>query len=600
MNPTRERLETACRISREHLLAHLEPERTTGGFRPGRLSGSPLAAATAVAALAVADPPASRSLRRRTIEQMAAEQTPEGGWGDLPGIPPNLAATVLGAAAFALSADVETPARSTGLQRALDFLAQHTGGPPAEWPAAFTRVYEDDRSFAAPILMTAAAAGLLPWTHVPSLPLEAVLLPRAFYRLLRLQVVSYALPALIAVGWAVYRRTPRRAAARLGVRNLAGRFGLHRLESLQPESGGFLEAVPLTAFVVLALSIAGAETHPTVARGCRFLLESRRPDYTWPIDIDLNCWLTALSVAVLIPAPGNHPPPAPRIPPNTAAAIRTWLKERQWRRIHPYTGAAPGGWAWTDRDGGVPDADDTAAALIALIRLGERPENESIRAGVRWLLDLQNPDGGWPTFCRGWGRLPFDQSTPDITAHALRALSAAAALQTSRGRRAYRKALEFLRRRQAPDGSWNPLWFGSPWTDSGETPVYGTALVLRALARADTPARALAKPALNYLLAAQHPHGGWGAAPGVRPTIGETGAALTALAELAPAFPEARNACRRGAAFLADRVAAGDWRTPAPIGLYFAQLRYSERLYPILWTAAGLTAALSVPGLLEE
>jgi hypothetical protein len=40
---------------------------------------------------------------------------------------------------------------------------------------------------------------------------------------------------------------------------------------------------------------------------------------------------------------------------------------------------------------------------------------------VRWLLDLQNGDGGIPTFCRGWGALPFDRSAPDLTAHALRA-----------------------------------------------------------------------------------------------------------------------------------------------------------------------------------
>ena len=41
--------------------------------------------------------------------------------------------------------------------------------------------------------------------------------------------------------------------------------------------------------------------------------------------------------------------------------------------------------------------------------------------GIRWLLDLQNRDGGIPTFCRGWGALPFDRSATDLTAHALRA-----------------------------------------------------------------------------------------------------------------------------------------------------------------------------------
>ncbi len=50
-------------------------------------------------------------------------------------------------------------------------------------------------------------------------------------------------------------------------------------------------------------------------------------------------------------------------------------------------------------------------------------EKSSLQAAAVWLLDLQNRDGGWPTFCRGWGTLPFDRSSCDLTAHALRALS---------------------------------------------------------------------------------------------------------------------------------------------------------------------------------
>src|SRR2546427_1920047 len=45
------------------------------------------------------------------------------------------------------------------------------------------------------------------------------------------------------------------------------------------------------------------------------------------------------------------------------------------------------------------------------------------RSGIRWLRDVQNQDGGIPTFCRGWGALPFDRSSADITAHVVRAWS---------------------------------------------------------------------------------------------------------------------------------------------------------------------------------
>ena len=40
------------------------------------------------------------------------------------------------------------------------------------------------------------------------------------------------------------------------------------------------------------------------------------------------------------------------------------------QQVHPLTGAEPGGWGWTDLSGAVPDADDTAAALLALAAVG--------------------------------------------------------------------------------------------------------------------------------------------------------------------------------------------------------------------------------------
>src|SRR5204862_7200645 len=104
-----------------------------------------------------------------------------------------------------------------------------------------------------------------------------------------------------------------------------------------------------------------------------------------------------------------------------------------YRQRHPYTNSAPGGWAWTNLPGGVPDADDTAGALLALKSLAVRNAEgtQAAVAGVKWLLDLQNRDGGIPTFCRGWGKLPFDRSGSDLTAHALRALSRWAGRKTT-------------------------------------------------------------------------------------------------------------------------------------------------------------------------
>ena len=143
------------------------------------------------------------------------------------------------------------------------------------------------------------------------------------------------------------------------------------------------------------------------------------------------------------------------LPFEAAAPLQGWLLGQQYREVHPYTNADPGGWAWTDLSGGVPDADDTPGAVLALLELASlatNPKRErgsgsmpslALRVGmtgsrgqatdrthgaleqaVAWLLELQNSDGGWPTFCRGWGALPFDRSAADLTAHAIRALDA--------------------------------------------------------------------------------------------------------------------------------------------------------------------------------
>src|SRR5262249_18921532 len=91
---------------------------------------------------------------------------------------------------------------------------------------------------------------------------------------------------------------------------------------------------------------------------------------------------------------------------------------------HPYTGAKPGGWGWTHLPGSVPDADDTAGVMLARRSLiPDYQGDEYCYSGLVWLLRLQNRDGGWPTFCRGWGLLPFDRSGADLTAHALRAFT---------------------------------------------------------------------------------------------------------------------------------------------------------------------------------
>jgi squalene-hopene/tetraprenyl-beta-curcumene cyclase len=277
------------------------------------------------------------------------------------------------------------------------------------------------------------------------------------------------------------------------------------------------------------------------------------------------------------------------------------LLQQQYRDVHPYTNAAPGGWAWTPLPGGVPDADDTAGAVLALKQLGA-PENataSSAQQGINWLLNLQNRDGGTPTFCRGWGKLPFDRSSADLTAHALRAWTVWEQQLSdplrARVAVARKRALHFLKRTQESQGSWLPLWFGNQFEPDEANRVYGTSRVLLALAeiRSDTDC---ALRAAQWLGKVQKPDGGWsgGAGPGPSSTE-ETALAVEALCAAAEAWPQYRagygECIRRGVNYLLARIEDGSWTNPAPIGFYFAKLWYYETLYPIVFTIAALNRA---------
>src|SRR5205807_55331 len=133
------------------------------------------------------------------------------------------------------------------MTRADCYIAERCGTTSAEQAEAVRARYGKDRTFSVPILMTAALAGLVDWKEVPPLPFELACLPQTWFRFLGLPVVSYALPALIAIGQAVAHHRPPNLVARI-VRRLAKRKSLRVLAAIQPKNGGFLEATPLTSF----------------------------------------------------------------------------------------------------------------------------------------------------------------------------------------------------------------------------------------------------------------------------------------------------------------------------------------------------------------
>jgi squalene-hopene/tetraprenyl-beta-curcumene cyclase len=366
------------------------------------------------------------------------------------------------------------------------------------------------------------------------------------------------------------------------------------LRRIQPDSGGYLEATPLTSFVAMSLAAMDLVEHPVVRAGIRFLEDSVREDGSWPIDTNLATWGTTLSVHAL----GSD------LPRSLAPTIKTWLLGQQWNEVHPYTNAAPGGWAWTNLTGGVPDADDTPGAILALTQLAESTPEPNLDAalvrGCRWLLDLQNRDGGWPTFCRGWGLLPFDRSAADLTAHALRALervrrrlggseapdewkTVLPRLATSRER-----GLSYLKRVQRPDGAWLPLWFGNQHAPGDENPTSGTARVLLALRDLEVWKSDMARRGVAWLLRNQNPDGGFGGGAGTPSSLEETSWAVESLCSYPPEAEIPVEPVNAALAWLIAAVDREEWRSPSPIGLYFAKLWYFEKLYPLVYGVAAL------------
>ncbi len=567
-----------------NLVARLVERRVPGGWWEGFLSSSALSTATAVSALALA----AEDDLNPGLRWLASNQNADGGWGDTVLSRSNISTTILCWCSFSIAGSRQRYA--SPVDRAEEWLRREAGGLDAErLGQAILKRYGEDRTFSVPILTVMAIAGKLgegreAWRGIPQLPFELAACPHQLFGWLRLPVVSYALPALIAIGQVRHCHRPSGNPVLRGLRNRLAPGTLRLLREIQPSTGGYLEATPLTSFVVMSLASGGMQRNAVVTEGVRFLRNSVRADGSWPIDTNLATWVTTLSVNALSALPEKEHP----LDAKGKHAVLDWLLAQQYRQEHPYTHAAPGGWAWTPLPGGVPDADDTPGALLALRSLGAT-NNESRRAaqdGVRWLAGLQNSDGGMPTFCRGWGKLPFDRSGADLTAHAIGAWSAwLPDLDNplkSPTLRAIARGTKYLARTQKADGSWPPLWFGNEHAPREENPVYGTARTAIALEGSGLP---MVRNAHRWLVGAQNPDGGWGGAPGTPSSIEETSLAIHALAN------ENHSAVERGARWLVEATDAG-MRTPAaPIGLYFARLWYFEELYPLIFAAGALIRA---------
>mgnify|MGYP001095555695 FL=1 len=220
-------------------------------------------------------------------------------------------------------------------------------------------------------------------------------------------------------------------------------------------------------------------------------------------------WDTALAAHAMLEAGGEA---------NVARAEAAldWLRPRQvldvagdWAEERP--GVRPGGWAFQYNNAHYPDLDDTAVVVMAMDRAGVA-DRMPIDRGVEWTVGLQSRNGGWGAFDADndhdyLNNLPFadhgallDPPTADVSA---RCVSMLAQLGERRDSPRMAAALDYLAREQEPDGSWFGRW--------GVNYIYGTWSVLCALNAAGLgPDEPMVARATAWLTAIQNPDGGWG------------------------------------------------------------------------------------------
>ena len=475
----------------------------------------------------------------KLAEHIRRHQLADGGWNIYEGGPAELNATVKAYLALTLAGDSSDAPHLVRARRRVHAL----GG--LERTNSFTRFY-------------LALVGAVGWDLVPAALPELVILPSWFvlnlYRMsswTRAIVVpltilyavkprSAHLPRAhvdelflnpadkrIAVHWddrllswrnvflaldrvgKLYERLPWKPLRRRAL-NEARRWMFEHLER-SAGLGAIYPAMMNSVFALLALGYSPDD--PLAAReiGQLASLEIEEADTLRVQPCVSPVWDTAIAMVALQEA---------GLPPDHPALVNAarWLLDRQivgpgdWQVNNPGVKAA--GWAFEFSNDFYPDLDDTAFVLIALkgVRYPDRLRMEAaIDGALTWLAAMQNRDGGWGAFdrdndCAILTQVPFadhnamiDPSSADVTA---RVLECFAYFGRTTDDPLVARGLAYLRRDQAPDGSWYGRW--------GVNYIYGTSGVLRAADVLKIGSSAWCQRAAAWLRTIQNRDGGFG------------------------------------------------------------------------------------------
>lgn len=175
-------------------------KRSSDGIWRGCLSSSAISTSVAIFALYQIDSDTYEPYIRKGAGWLKKTMRADGSWGDSVESPSNMTATLL---SYASLYAVDIPPHETET-----YLKERLGGNTDEdIVQGVLSYYGKDLTFSVPILVMCALAGVIThWDRIPQLPFELSVLPQRLFRFLRLPVVSYAIPALIAVGILRYKK----------------------------------------------------------------------------------------------------------------------------------------------------------------------------------------------------------------------------------------------------------------------------------------------------------------------------------------------------------------------------------------------------------
>jgi squalene-hopene/tetraprenyl-beta-curcumene cyclase len=474
---------------------------------------------------------------RKLAEYVRRRQLSDGGWNIYSGGPSEVNATVKAYFALKLSGDSPDSAHMVRACRRV----RELGG--LEQTNSFTRLYF-------------AIAGVIGWELVPAIPPELMLLPNwAYINIYEMSSWTRAIVVPLTILYAkkpcwpvpptarldelflnsskniaafemrpeiswrnafltldrtlkLYERLPWKPGRKRAVK-LATEWMLDHLE----RSEGLAAIYPAMMNSIFALMALGCSpSHPVTARQIDELGKFEIEDgHTIRMQPCLSpVWDTAIAAFTLIESESAC---------DSALSLSAeWLLKNQilgpgdWQIKN--RDAAPGGWAFEFRNDFYPDVDDTAFVLMALqnIPCTDRARlDDAIELGTKWLVSMQNRDGGWGAFDRDNDRsllnqIPFadhnamlDPSSPDVTARVVECLGR---FGWTRSNQRIQRAVEYLLREQHPSGAWYGRW--------GVNYVYGTSGVLRALAAVGLKDHPAMIKAAEWLRSVQNSDGGFG------------------------------------------------------------------------------------------